>query len=58
MLKMRNDLAHCVSRIKDGKEVLITKGDEMEFDDKKFKDIRKQIKGYNDLFNRIEATIK
>ena len=58
MLKMRNDLAHCVSRIKDGKEVLITKGDEMEFDDKKFKDIRKQIKGYNDLFIRIEATIK
>lgn len=58
MLSMRNNLAHCVSRIKDGKEILITKGDEMEFDDKKFKEIRKQIKVYNDLFNRIEATIK
>lgn len=57
MLSMRNYLAHCVSRIKDGKEILITKGDEMEFDDRKFKEIRKQIKEYSDLFNRIEATI-
>ena len=58
MLSMRNNLAHCVSCIKDGKEILITKGDEMEFDDKKFKEIRQQIKEYNDLFSRIEATIE
>lgn len=58
MLSMRNNLAHCVSRIKNGKEILITKDSEMEFDDKKFKEIRKQIKGYNDLFNLIESTIK
>lgn len=57
MLSMRNNLAHCVSRIKEGKEILITKGDEMEFDDEKIKDIRKQIREYNDLFDRIETAI-
>lgn len=58
MLNMRNNLAHCVSCIKDGKEILITKKGEMEFDEKKFKEIRKQIKRYNELFNCIEIKIK
>lgn len=58
MLNMRNNLAHCVSCIKDGKEILITKKGEMVFDEKKFQEIRKQIKGYNELFNSIEVKIK
>lgn len=58
MLNMRNNLAHCVSCVKDGKEILITKKGELEFDDKKFQEIKKQIKEYNDLFNNIEAKIK
>lgn len=58
MLNMRNNLAHCVSSVKDGKEILITKKGELEFDDKKFQEIKKQIKEYNDLFNNIETKIK
>ena len=58
MLNMRNNLAHCVSCIKDGKEILITKKGEMVFDEKKFKEIRRQIKRYNELFNSIEEKIK
>lgn len=58
MLNMRNNLAHCVSCVKDGKEILITKKGEVEFDDKKFQEIRKQIKEYNNLFNNIEEKIK
>lgn len=57
MLNMRNNLAHCVSCMKEGKEILITKGGEIEFDDKKIKDIRKRIREYNDLFYRIETAI-
>ena len=30
----------------------------MVFDEKKFQEIRKQIKGYNELFNSIEVKIK
>lgn len=56
MLSVRNHLAHCVSKIKDGKEILVTKSGEIEFDNKKFQEIRKRIKVYNDLFNEIEKT--
>lgn len=58
MLSMRNNLAHCVSREKDGREILITKNGEVEFDENKFREIRKQIREYNKLFDGIEATIK
>lgn len=58
MLNMRNNLAHCVSTIKDGKEILRTKDGEIEFDDTKFKSIREQIKAYNNLLDDIEATIR
>ena len=58
MLDMRNQLAHCVSCIKDNKEILITKNGEVEFDDKRFKDIRKRIKIYNDFFDNLEEMIK
>ena len=58
MLNMRNQLAHCVSIIKDGKEILKTKDEDIEFDDAKFKSIREQIKAYNTLFDDIEAKIQ
>ena len=58
MLKMRNDLAHCISRIKEGKEILVTKNEDVEFDDKRFQDIRKQIRYYNGIFDEIENIIK
>lgn len=57
MLNMRNQLAHCVSAIKDGKEILIVKNEEIEFDDKKFKTIREQIRYYDAIFDNIEANI-
>ncbi len=57
MLNMRNQLAHCVSIIKDGKEILKTKDEDIEFDDAKFKSIRELIKAYNALFDDIEANI-
>ena len=58
MLSMRNQLAHCVSIIKDVKEILKTKDEDIEFDDAKFKSIREQIKAYNGLFDDIEAKIQ
>ena len=57
MLNMRNQLAHCISTIKDGKEILIVKDGELEFDGEKFKTIRGQIKSYNAVFDDIEAII-
>ena len=57
MLQMRNNLAHCISRMKEGKEILITQDGGMEFDDKKFQNIQKQIRNYNDFFNQIEKVI-
>ena len=57
MLNMRNQLAHCVSITKDGKEILKTKDGDVEFDEVKFKSIREQIKAYNGLFDDIETII-
>lgn len=57
MLNMRNQLAHCVSIIKDGKEILKTNDEDIEFDDAKFKSIRELIKAYNALFDDIEANL-
>lgn len=57
MLNMRNQLAHCASKVKDGKEFLVTKEGEVVFDNEKFKSIREQIKAYNKLFNDIDAKI-
>lgn len=57
MLLMRNNLAHCASTIRDGKEVLIVKNEAVEFDEQSFKDIRNKIKGYNLLFDSIETRI-
>lgn len=58
MLNMRNQLAHCVSSIKDGKEILITKNGEIVYDEIKFKEIREQIKLYNIVFDDIEERIR
>lgn len=58
MLSMRNQLAHCVSIIKGGKEILKTKDEDIEFDDAKFKSIREQIKAYNGLFDDIETIVQ
>jgi hypothetical protein len=57
MLTMRNHLAHCISRRKEGKEILITKNGEVEFDDNRFREIRQQIRKYNNLFNEIDKRI-
>ena len=58
MLIMRNHLAHCVSKMKEGKEILVTKDEkEIEFNDNRFQEIRKQIKDYNSLFDKIENKI-
>lgn len=57
MLNMRNQLAHCVSIIKEGKEILKTKDEDIVFDEAKFKSIRELIKAYNTLFDDIEANI-
>lgn len=57
MLNMRNNLAHCISTIKDGKEILRTANGEIVFDEAKFKTIRGQIKNYNDTLDNIEAKI-
>ena len=53
ILNMRNQLAHCISTIKGGKEILFTKKGEIEFDDDKFLEIRSQIKYYNQFFDNI-----
>lgn len=57
MLKMRNQLAHCSSSYINGKEILTTKDGEKEFNDEKFKEIRKQIREYNAIFDKIEKKI-
>lgn len=57
MLKMRNNLAHCASDIRDDKEVLIVKNEAVLFNEESFKIIRKQIKEYNKLFDSIETII-
>ncbi len=58
IIDMRNQLAHCVSEEKDGKDVLFFKNMEIIYDEAKFREIRRKIKTYNILFDQIEEAIK
>lgn len=49
----RNELAHCKSETRDGKEVLLTRKGDKCFDDSFFKEIRQNILKYSYIFNEI-----
>ena len=49
----RNELAHCKSEIREGKEVLLTRKGDKCFDETFFKKIRKNILKYSDIFNEL-----
>ncbi len=53
IIKMRNNLAHCESRMDGDKEVLVTKKGDIVFDETTFTTIRKNIQKYNQLFHNI-----
>lgn len=50
IINVRNNLAHCQSEIRDGKEILCTKKGDVVFDKEKFVEIRHNIAKYNQLF--------
>lgn len=49
----RNDLAHCKSEIRDGKEILLTRKGDKCFDDNFFKRIRQDILKYSNIFKEL-----
>lgn len=49
----RNELAHCKSEIREGKEMLLTRKGDKCFDETFFKDIRKNILKYLSVFNTL-----
>lgn len=49
----RNELAHCKSEIRDGKEMLLTRKGDKCFDETFFKEIRKNILKYSGIFNEL-----
>ncbi|MBR3427720.1 MAG: hypothetical protein IKG95_07260 [Bacteroidales bacterium] len=49
----RNELAHCKSELRDGKEILLTRNGDKCFDDKFFKEIRQNILNYSNVFNAL-----
>ena len=53
IVEIRNQLAHCVSKVIEGKEVLITKKGDKTFDDGDIKEIRKNILKYLDVFSKL-----
>ncbi len=53
IVNTRNVLAHCVSKIVDDKEILITRTGDRSFGDEDMKVIRKNIMKYSNLFNSI-----
>lgn len=59
VVNVRNDLAHCVSEEKNGKEILKTKKDPyVEFDREKITGIRKNLQKYSGIFNDITKSLK
>lgn len=55
---VRNDLAHSISEIQDGKEVLVTKKHGTSvFSQDTFLEIRKNIKKYNELFSKLQEQV-
>ena len=57
IITVRNNLAHCVSKMEDGKEILITRKEDVTFDSDKFKTIRQSIQKYRNLFDEIGKDI-
>lgn len=53
IINVRNDLAHCESKIEDGKEILRTRKGDVYFDEPKFVEIRRNIKKYHNLFEEM-----
>jgi len=53
IVEIRNQLAHCVSKVMEGKEVLITKKGDKTFNDGDIKEIRKNILKYSDIFSKL-----
>ena len=49
----RNQLAHCASKIEDGKEILITRGGDKTYNDESIKEIRKNILKYSEIFTKL-----
>lgn len=59
IIQVRNNLAHSKSVIKDGVEVLVTKkGGEIDFNQESFIKIRRNIKRYLEIFEKIEKKIR
>ncbi len=59
IIQVRNNLAHSKSVIKDGVEVLVTKkGGEIDFNQEYFIKIRRDIKKYLEIFEKIEKKIR
>lgn len=53
IIKVRNNLAHCSSIIENGKEILKTRGGYLTFDTDMIIEIRKKIREYHDLFQKL-----
>lgn len=53
IIEIRNELAHCASKIEDGKEILITRKGDRVFNDEDIKKIRKDIMKYSDIFAKL-----
>lgn len=59
IIQVRNNLAHSKSVIKDGVEVLVTKkGGEIDFNQESFIKIRRDIKKYLEILEKIEKKIR
>ena len=53
IVEIRNELAHCASKIEDGKEILITRKGDKTFNDEDIKGIRKNILKYSEIFTKL-----
>ena len=53
IIEIRNSLAHCESKMKNGVEILCTRKGDVTFSGEDFKNIRQNIAKYNKLFNEI-----
>lgn len=53
IVEIRNELAHCASKIEEGKEILITRKGNKTFNDEDIKRIRKNILKYSEIFAKL-----
>lgn len=58
VINVRNNLAHCVSEISDGKEILKTRNNPcVVFSQQEITDIRKNLQKYSDVFENLTTLI-